>query len=46
MRMIRCYNTLDEVYTTDKLRTETRYHVDIAKKTCQSGRLLVYHAAS
>jgi hypothetical protein len=34
MRMIRCSNTLDEVYTTDKLRTETRYRVDIAKKTC------------
>jgi hypothetical protein len=34
MRMIRCSNTLDEVYTTDKLGIKIRYHVDIANKTC------------
>ena len=34
MRMIRCFNTLAEVYATDKLGTERRYRVDIAHRTC------------
>jgi hypothetical protein len=34
MRMIRCSNKLAEVYTTEKLGTKARYHVDIANRTC------------
>ena len=34
MRMIRCFNTLAEVYVTNKLGTERRYRVDIANMTC------------
>jgi hypothetical protein len=34
MSMIRCFNTLAEIYATYKLLTEMRYHVDIANTTC------------
>jgi hypothetical protein len=34
MSMIRCFNTLADIYATYKLLTEMRYHVDIANTTC------------
>ena len=34
IRMIRCSNTLAEVYARDKHGTERRYQIDIANMTC------------